>query len=111
MYAKAIHDLGLQIVFDNNIKWQNYYEWLLEIGDRRFIDRRDIRRNWAQKRNMGTRVYAEALDMLESPALYPNPTKNYGCLNCVFRAPCIAAEDGSDYEAILADGYLPNWDR
>jgi hypothetical protein len=111
MYAKAIHDLGLQIIFEDNIKWQNYYQWLLEVGDRRFIDRRDIRRNWAQKRNMGTRVYAEALDMLDHPSLYPNPTKNYSCLNCVFRAPCIAAEDGSDYESILADGYMPNWDR
>jgi hypothetical protein len=49
--------------------------------------------------------------MLNDPVPYPNPTKNYGCLNCVFRGPCIAAESGDDYAAMLEDGFMPNWDR
>jgi hypothetical protein len=98
-------------MFARDEKWQNYYTWLLEIGDKRFIDRKDVWRNRTQRKNAGLRLYYEAMDMLNSPALYPNPTKTYGCLNCIFRAPCIAAEDGSDYESMLQDGYEPNWDR
>jgi PD-(D/E)XK nuclease superfamily len=100
-----------KMMYDRDIKWQNYYTWLLELGDRRFIDRKDVWRNKTQRHNAGVRYYYEALDMLGNPVAYPNPTKNYSCLNCVFRAPCIAAEDGSDFEAILKDGYMPNWDR
>jgi PD-(D/E)XK nuclease superfamily len=111
MFAQCIDELGLRVVYENDIKWQNYYEWLLQIGERRFIDRKSYRRNWQFKRNAAMRVYYEAMEMLSDPVCYPNPTKNYGCLNCVFRAPCIAAEDGSDYDAILKDGYMPNWDR
>jgi hypothetical protein len=98
-------------MFARDEKWQNYYTWLLEIGDKRFVHRKDVWRNRVQRKNAGMRLYFEAMDMLNNPSLYPNPTKNYGCLNCTFRAPCIAAEDGSDYESMLQDGYQPNWDR
>jgi hypothetical protein len=111
MFAETLRVSGLSALYEHKQDWQNYYEWLLELGDRRFIDRRDIRRNKHQKHNMGVRLYYETLDMLSDPVAYPNPTKNYSCLNCVFRAPCIAAEDGSDYEGILEDGYVKNWDR
>jgi PD-(D/E)XK nuclease superfamily len=98
-------------MYDHDVKWQNYYTWLLELGDKRFVHRKDVWRNRIQRRNAGVRLYYETLDMLNNPVPYPNPSKNYGCLNCIFRAPCIAVEDGSDFEAILADGYMQNWDR
>lgn len=100
-----------KMMYEKDLKWQNYYTWLLELGDRRFVHRKDVWRNRTQRHNAGVRYYYETLDMLNNPVAYPNPTKNYSCLNCVFRAPCIAAEDGSDFEAILKDGYMPNWDR
>jgi hypothetical protein len=112
MYAECINSKpAWRSMYEFKRDWQFYYEWLLEVGDRRFIDRRDIRRNKHQKHNMGVRLYYETLDMLNDPIAYPNPTKNYSCLNCVFRAPCIAAEDGSDFEMMLDDGYVKNWDR
>lgn len=111
MFEECIKKNGLQAIFDSDEKMQNYYTWLLELGDKRFINRTPTYRNKIQKENAMIRLYYEAIDMLNDPRLYPNPTKNYGCLNCVFRAPCIAAEDGSDWKAILEDGYMPNWDR
>ena len=43
--------------------------------------------------------------------LYPNPRKEYLCLNCIFRSPCIAAEDGSDWRWMLDNNYIKNYDR
>lgn len=110
-FEAAIDLLGLRIVFDNDPKMQQYYTWLLEQGDKRFINRTETWRNEIQRRNAGIRLYYETIDMLSNPALYPSPRKEYGCLNCAFRAPCIAAETGADYKSILEDGYVRNWDR
>jgi hypothetical protein len=109
--AVLAHPFGEEI-FKHDEKMLSYYAWLLEKGDERFIVRTPVRRNKAQKKNAMRRLYYEARDMLDSNLrVYPNPTKNYGCLNCRFRGPCIAAEDGSDWKMILEDGYVENWDR
>jgi hypothetical protein len=110
-FEATIDLLGLRVVFDNDPKMQGFYTWLLEQGDKRFIDRRETWRNEIQRRNAGIRLHAEAVDMLSDPKLYPSPRKEYGCLNCPFRAPCIAAESGADYKSMLEDGYVKNWDR
>jgi len=110
-FEATIKLLNLQIIFDNDPKMQAFYAWLLEQGDKRFIDRKPTWRNDIQRRNAGIRLYWEAVDMLSDPKLYPSPKKEYGCLNCQFRAPCIAAETGADYKSILEDGYVKNWDR
>jgi hypothetical protein len=111
MFEKHIIDNGLKPIFDLDPKMQSYYTYLLELGDKRYVRRTDTHRNPAQRKNAMTRLYYEAQDMLNDPVPYPNPTKNYGCLNCVFRGPCIAAESGDDYAAMLEDGFMPNWDR
>ena len=111
LFAQTIKNMGLEGVFSVDTKLQNYYTWLLEQGDKRFIQRTDTWRNRTQKLNSMIRCYYEARDMLNDPVPYPNPTKNYGCLNCRFRGPCIQAETGDDYMQTLEDGYMPNWDR
>jgi hypothetical protein len=111
MFEATIKGMGLTAIFEADPKLQNYYTWLLEKGDERFIVRTPVLRNKHQKRNALLRLYYEAVDMLSNPRLYPNPTRNYGCLNCVFRGPCIMREAGDDWEATLADGYVQNWDR
>src|SRR6266576_2236588 len=75
MFAETLDVTGLRTMYEHKQDWQNYYEWLLELGDRRFVDRKDIRRNKHQKHNMGVRLYYETLDMLNDPVAYPNPTK------------------------------------
>lgn len=112
MFEKTIEVLGLQNWYNFDEKAQSYYAWLLDKGDSRFIDRHPVRRNKHQKKSCGDRLYYEALDMLNPDlVMYPNPTKNYACLNCIFRSPCVMMEDGSDAEVVLKDGYQRNHDR
>lgn len=112
MFEQYIDSNGLRPLFEMDVKMQNYYSWLLELGDDRFIKTTRTWRNHTQRLNAMIRLHAEAIDML-SPNMvpYPNPTKNYSCLNCMFRIPCIQAETGDDYTMTLSDGYMPNWDR
>jgi len=116
MFDKCIKDNGLELILQGDPKMQSYYTYLLEQGEKLFIQRGApghpyVTRNKHQKAMVGKRLYYEAMDMLSDPAIYPNPTKRYSCLNCVFRQPCVMAEDGSDYEFVLSDSYQPNYDR
>lgn len=111
LFAQCIKDNGLQMIYDVDEKMQRYYTYLLEQGDEKYIVRTDTWRTKIQRQNAMTRLYYEAQDMLNNPVLYPNPSKNFACINCKFRVPCIAAETGDDYMQMLTDGYIPNWDR
>ena len=111
LFAQAIKQLGLEGVYAVDTKMQSYYAYLLEQGDKRYIQRTDTWRNRMQKKNAMIRLYHESVDMLNHPVAYPNPSKNYGCINCKFRTACIQAESGDDYMQTLEDGYIPNWDR
>lgn len=118
LFEDTMKELGLQQLMTLDPKIKGYYEYLLDMGDRLYIQRgtpemQYVTRNKAQKENAGKRLYYEAMDMLncQDGYLYPNPTKNYSCLNCVFRSPCIQAERGEDYQFTLDDGYQPNYDR
>lgn len=93
-------------------KQQGYLDWLRDVGDEQFIIRKHVRRNRHQIANSGRRLYLEAKNML-SPEIdiYPTISNDYMCLNCQFRPPCLAAEDGSDYEQMLRDNYTKNKDR
>lgn len=95
-----------------NEKQQNYINWLKEVGDDQFIIRRPVRRNRHQIANAGRRLYMEALDMLDPAVrIYPNITNDFKCLGCQFRAPCLALEDGSDWQMLINDNYSKNKDR
>jgi hypothetical protein len=111
MFEACIKEHNLEVIFKANEKMQQYYTYLLEAGEKQFIWVEKVRRNKQFKQNAALRLYYEAVDMLNDPILYPNPSKNYTCLNCRFRAPCIAAEDGSDWQAILDGNYIQNYDR
>jgi len=111
LFEKAIKDLGLQGVFEFDTKMQAYYTYLVDMGDKQFVWREPVIRNKAQKENAALRLYLEAQDMLGAPRIYPNPTKDYSCLNCSFRQPCVSVEAGYDYESMIADNYERNYDR
>jgi len=97
--------------FKTNEKAQNYYTWLCEMGDSAFIQRDLVTRNQHEIQNTGLHLMMIAREMLNEPAIYPNPTGEFRCIQCAFRAPCIAADDGSDWIGMLADGYEQNRDR
>jgi hypothetical protein len=111
LFEKTIKEMGLEEYFKMDEKMQAYYTFLVDKGDKTFIQRHPVRRNRHQKDNAGLRLYMEAMDMLDNPRIYPNPTKNYSCLRCRFRGPCVAIESGYDWEDMIKDGYETNFDR
>jgi hypothetical protein len=83
-------------------------------GDR-YIRRDLLRRNQTQREVEQGKIIAEVLEMLNPDLpLYPNPTKDCSW-DCPFKAPCLAKDDGSDYEYILHSeydhwaGYKDDW--
>lgn len=111
LFEQCIKEMGLEEYFKMDDNMQRYYTYLVEQGDKQFIQRHPVTRNRHQKENAGLRLYMEAMDMLDNPRIYPNPTKNYSCLRCRFRGPCLAVESGRDWEDMIKDGYQENYDR
>jgi hypothetical protein len=111
LFEKTIKDCGLTTLFESDAKMQSYYTYLVDMGDKQFVWRESVIRNKAQKASSGMRIYLEALDMLDAPRIYPNPTKDYSCLNCHFRQPCVSLEAGYDWESMIDDNYESNYDR
>jgi len=111
MLQEFIDTRGIQMMVDEDPKLQAYVDYVNEAGHSQFIVRDYVRRNKRELESCGKRIFMEAQDMLNSPSIYPNPTGDYVCLRCPFRAPCIAADDGSDYQMMLDEMFEPNWNR
>lgn len=102
---------NLQDWFARDEKAQAYYNYLVEQGDSLFIQRDIVTRNKYEVAATGQHLRMIASEMLNHPNIYPNPTGEFRCITCTFRSPCIAADDGSDWKGMLADGYEQNRDR
>lgn len=94
-----------------NEKQLAYLEYLKDVGYEQFIIRRPVRRNQHQLHSAGERLYLESMDMLSDPLIYPNITDSFACLHCQFRPPCLAKEDGSDWEMLIRENYTSSKDR
>lgn len=79
-----------------------------ENGDRdRYIIREKIHRNPQQCQSEAQKILLELEDMLNpNLPLYPNPTRDCSRM-CSFLTPCVNMDDGSDWEVLLADQYMP----
>jgi len=110
--TQYIRENNLEIIIANDQKRLDYIEYVKEAGDEQFIERKLVTRNQYEIESCGERIWMEASDMLD-PGLrvYPNPTGNWGCLRCTFRGPCIAKDDGSDWDTMLNDNYELNKGR
>jgi hypothetical protein len=115
MLMDYIDSNGLRVVVDSleeNDKHFQYIKYVKESGDKQFIQRDFVRRNRAEIQSCGERIYMEVMDMLDPKLrIYPNPTGDYMCLNCPFRAPCIATDDGGDAKMLLVDNYEKAWKK
>ena len=99
-------------VDDLPLQHQTYISYLRDIGDEQYFIRKHVRRNRHQLANASYRLYQEAMDMLDpNLRIYPNLRNDYSCLRCAFRAPCLAREDGSDWEQLIRDNYVRQRDR
>jgi hypothetical protein len=64
-----------------------------------------VPRDRAELAAMGTRLAAEALEMVDPDLrVYPSPSPEH-CGSCQFEAPCLAMERGGDVRAVLEAGY------
>lgn len=102
---------NFEVWFRENEKAQSYYTYLCEMGDSAFVQRDLVVRNKYEIAATGAHLRMIAKEMLNEPMIYPNPTGEFRCLQCAFRSPCIAADDGSDWQGMLMDGYEENRDR
>lgn len=109
--AAVVGNENLEHWFQTNEKAQAYYTYLCEQGDSLFVQRDLVRRNQHEIESTGTHIRMVAQEMLNDPYIYPSPSGSFQCLQCAFRSPCIAADDGSDWVGMLADGYEQNRDR
>jgi len=102
----------IKMWFQDNEKAQAYYQYLIDQGEKLFIIREPVYRNEHEILNAGEQLRMIAEEMLNPEIkIWPSPTGANSCLRCAFRAPCIAADDGSDWQGMLADGYETNRDR
>jgi hypothetical protein len=112
MLMEYIERNGLQPIVEADEKLTAYVDYVKEAGDKQFIERTPVRRNRAEIKSCGDRIYMEAMDMLDPEVrIYPNPTGDWSCLGCIFRAPCIAADDGTDPRMLINDNFVTNWTR
>ena len=93
-------------------KHQFYVDWLQEVGAEQFIIRKQVRRNRHQLQAAGYTLYQQAMDMLAPDVrIYRNMSNDFKCLGCQFRAPCLAKDDGGDWEQLINDNYTRTRDR
>jgi hypothetical protein len=111
MLDEWIANLGQETLWESDPKRVAYYNYVKEAGHEQFIVRNLVTRNRQEIVSCGERILMEAMDMLDTPRIYPNPTGSWWCLRCALRAPCIAKDDGSDWETMLDDQFEKNWTR
>lgn len=111
MLMKTIDDMGMGDTWQEFEKLRAYVEYVRDAGDEQFVMRNMVRRNRHEIYSCGERVFLETKDMLNDPSIYPNPTGNWSCLKCIFRAPCIAKDDGSEWEWMLNEQFERNHNR
>ncbi len=112
MFSETVKELGLVDWFHNDEKAQGYYDYLLEEGDRVFIQRDHAIRNSHQIKVAYSELQMVAKEMLDPNVnIYKHPSGMNYCTRCAFRSPCLAHDDGSDWQGMLSDGYELNKDR
>lgn len=112
MFLEFIKEGALEVWYESNEKAQGYYSWLLANGDENFVVRRIAHRNKAMIANTGYHLGQIATEMLDPKLpIYPRFTGDYSCTRCMFRAPCIAEEDGSGSDYMIDNGYERNRGR
>lgn len=112
MFNECIQNEGLVDWFHNDEKAQNYYDYLLAEGDKVFIQRDQAIRNPHQIKVAYEELQMVAKEMLNPKVhVYKHPSGMSYCTRCAFRAPCLAVDDGSDWQGMLAQDYELNRGR
>jgi len=101
----ALFTEQLKVAGEPETQYTEYLNYLRDKGNP-FFDRLEVYRNEAALETMGRNIYLEAKEMLSQPAIYPSPNM-FSCNFCRFREPCIAKQNGYDYQFILDELFVP----
>ncbi len=85
-----------------------YGEFLRFLSEKEnpFFRRIQVHRNQASLEFVGRNIYLEATEMFDPNLnIYPNPSY-FNCNGCRFREPCIAQQNGYDYQFILDELFV-----
>lgn len=101
------YEIAIETLSEAGEKLELYADFLeyLKLQGNKFFRRTQVHRNTYELEDQGLRIFHEAREMLNPETVpYPNPSR-FNCNMCAFRAPCIAMNDGSDYEFLLQEDY------
>lgn len=112
MFVDSVRNLGLVDWFHEDSKAQSYYEYLMAIGDANFVQRDHAIRNPHEIEVHFQELQSIAKEMVNPKTVYYKHASGMSyCTHCAFRAPCLAMDDGSDWQEMLAQGYEINRGR
>jgi hypothetical protein len=99
-------ELYLEAIAEEGLRVEDYADFLqfLRENPKVTVRRERVWRTPEQLRIFERRLCLEAIDMLNDPSIYPNPSK-MACNGCWFYAPCLAKQDGQDAQFILINNY------
>ena len=87
----------------SGVGYEDILTHLREQGNK-FFRRTQVHRSQRELQTQGERIFIEAVDMLNDPAIYTNPTK-FNCTGCPFFTACIVKQEGGDYSWIIKDQF------
>jgi hypothetical protein len=96
LYMEAIEEHG-----QDPMQYQDFLEYLRN-SPNEYVNRKELHRSKLELERQGELIYYEAVDMLNSPRIYPNP-HFFECNRCPFSFPCLVAQEKGDVEFALSD--------
>jgi RecB family exonuclease len=99
LYMATIIELGL-----NPADYDDVLEYYASDAAQQYFRRTKVIFNKHTLENVEKRILLEAQEMMDNPAIYPTPSR-FNCTGCRFFAPCVALQEGADYETILSENY------
>lgn len=96
MYRSAVEE-GDPQGFQSGL-YDPYLTYLKEFGPK-FFNRRQLYRTDAELLATEEAIFLEFTDMMNG-GIYPNPSRFF-CNNCPFKEPCLAKNQGADYQYAL----------
>lgn len=112
MFTDCVKELGLIDWFHDSDKAQAYYEYLIAQGDKVFVQRETAPRNPHTVKIAFAELQMIAQEMVDEKVhIYKHPSGMSYCTRCQFRVPCLAMDDGSDWQEMLIQGYEQNRGR
>lgn len=96
------YDVYLQAILDNGFDPADYEDILDHLANKKtgFFERVKVRRNQHEIAMAGRMLLLEAIDMLNDPFIYPNPTRDCKW-KCDYKDLCLALNRNDDIDYLL----------